>query len=217
MPSLAHAKSSRDVPAWPRLGWPGAPLRLAASWKANMRKAYPGLGLAHLVARVLPHDMFNHRRAAVYRLAGVKVGAGTQILGPLTLLGWENMTQLLEIGDGVALETPCTLSLCAPLRIGHRVHLGPEVMILTGSHRIGPAEQRCGAYTFAPVTIGDGCWIGSRVSIMPGVTIGAGSVVCAGAVVTRSMPPNSLIAGNPARVAGKLPDDRAPDPRLLDV
>lgn len=179
-------------------------VRLRASWRANARKIRIRLALAHVCARLLPHDMFNQRRSAIYRAAGLKLGREVQILGPLTLLGWGNIARFLEVGDEAALETPCTMSLCAPLRIGRRVHTGQDVMLLTGSHHIGDAEMRCGDYNFAPVAIGDGCWLGARVLVLPGVTIGAGCVVSAGSVVTRDMPPNSLIAGNPARVVGKL-------------
>lgn len=182
----------------------GASARLTKAWRANVRKIHPRLTLAHFVARMIPHDMFNHRRAAVYRAAGVRVGRHAQILGPLTILGWGNIARFLQIGDDVALETPCTISLCAPVRIGHRVHTGPDVMILTGTHKIGEAALRCGAYEFAPVDIGDGCWLGARIVILPGVTIGAGCVVAAGSIVTRSMPSNSMVAGNPARVVGRL-------------
>nr|WP_304437690.1 DapH/DapD/GlmU-related protein [Frigoribacterium sp. Leaf44] len=53
-----------------------------------------------------------------------------------------------------------------------------------------------------PVTIEDGCWIGANVTILPGVTLGRGSVVGAGSVVTKSYPPNSKLAGSPARPMG---------------
>lgn len=184
----------------------GASARLRTSLRANARKIHLRLALAHIVARLLPHDMFNQRRASAYRAAGLRVGHNAQILGPLTLLGWGNLSRFLEIGDDAALETPCTISLCAPVRIGHRVHMGQEVMILTGTHHAGPSEKRCGPYNFAAVEIGDGCWLGARVMILPGVTVGSGCIVAAGSVVTRSMPPNSTVAGNPARVIGKLDD-----------
>ena len=187
-------------------------MRLAVSWQANVRKVHTRLALAHLCARLLPHDMFNHRRTAIYRMAGLRLGRDVQILGPLTLLGWGDIIRLLDVGDDVALETPCTISLCAPVRIGHRVHMGQDVMILTGSHQIGDAEMRCGDYEFAPVEIGDGCWLGARVLILPGVTIGPGCVVAAGSVVTRSMPPDSVVAGNPARVISRLNDAHKYEP-----
>jgi maltose O-acetyltransferase len=56
-----------------------------------------------------------------------------------------------------------------------------------------------------PVSIEDGAWIAARVTILPGVTIGRGTVVAAGAVVTRDVPPNTLAAGVPARVKRELP------------
>lgn len=178
--------------------------RLQRSWRANTLKIRPRLAFATLAARLLPHDMFNLRRAAIYRAAGIRIGSGAQVLGPLTLLGWGDIARHLEVGDEAALETPFTISLCATVSIGHRVHTGPETMILTGSHDFKDGQQRSGTYEFKPVKIGDGCWLGARVLILPGVTIGEGCVVAAGSVVTHSMPPHSLIAGNPARVVRKL-------------
>ena len=65
-------------------------------------------------------------------------------------------------------------------------------------------KKRCGETKAKPITIGDGCWIGASSFIGPGVTVGSGSIVSAEAVVLRSMPPNSMIGGNPARVIKKL-------------
>lgn len=180
-------------------------------WGGYARKLRFGLALAYLAARIPPHDMFNRKRAALYRAAGIRVGRDVEILGPLTLLWtWPmvadgvDVARFLEIGDNTAVETPCTISLCAPVRIGCRVSIGPEAMILTGTHRIGGSALRCGPYEYKPVEIGNGCWLGARVILLPGVRIGEGCVVAAGSVVSRSMPANSLISGNPARVIGRL-------------
>ena len=54
------------------------------------------------------------------------------------------------------------------------------------------------------MTIGDGCWLGARAVVLPGVRIGAGSIVAAGALVTRDVPPNSLVAGVPAKLVRDL-------------
>jgi acetyltransferase-like isoleucine patch superfamily enzyme len=77
--------------------------------------------------------------------------------------------------------------------------------VLTTTHDIGPHEQRCHGSRSEPVTIGDGAWIGTRALILPGVHVGAGCVVAAGAVVTDSVPPDSLVGGVPAKVLRTLP------------
>lgn len=180
------------------------------SLAANARSYFPRAYLASALARCAPYDMFNQRRAALYRVLGFRgIGRNVLILGPLRLFGRGSIYEFLTIGEGSAIATPCALSLYAPLSIGRRVHFGPDVMVLTGTHEIGLAEKRCGPYRSAPVTIGDGTWVGARAIICPGVTIGAGCMIAAGAVVTRNMPPNMLVAGNPARAVQRLD---APDP-----
>ena len=81
--------------------------------------------------------------------------------------------------------------------------MGPDCLIYTVMHRFDRTDipMREQGYTpVRPVVIGDDCWIGSRVTIMPGVTLGRGCVVGAGAVVTRDVPPYAVVAGVPARV-----------------
>jgi maltose O-acetyltransferase len=73
-------------------------------------------------------------------------------------------------------------------------------MLLTSSHHIGNQIHRAGPLTTAPVIIENGTWIGARSVVLPGVTVGAGSVVASGAIVTRNVPPNTLVGGVPARV-----------------
>lgn len=92
------------------------------------------------------------------------------------------------------------------IRVGPRVHVGMQAMILTGGHDIGPPECRAGDIVPGPVTIEEGAWIGARVILMPGVTIGAGAVIAAGAVVTRSCEANGVYGGVPARKLRSLVD-----------
>ena len=82
--------------------------------------------------------------------------------------------------------------------IGNNCYFGPEVMVVTSTHEIGSAHQRAGNYAGAPVIIEDGCWIGARATILPGVIIRRGCVVAAGAVVTQSTESDGLYAGVPA-------------------
>ena len=85
------------------------------------------------------------------------------------------------------------------ISVGARVAFGMEVMVCTSTHEPGDQQRRAGPYTTAPVTIGDGSWIGARALILPGVTVGEGCVVAAGAVVREDCEPGGLYAGVPAR------------------
>ncbi|KAH6667066.1 trimeric LpxA-like protein [Plectosphaerella plurivora] len=99
----------------------------------------------------------------------------------------------------VILDTPV-----ADVRIGENCNLGPDVSIFSVSHPhvAGPdgKRQSCGK----PVIIEDGVWICGNVTILPGVTIGCGATVAAGAVVTKNVPPMTIVAGNPARVVREI-------------
>ncbi|NTU65300.1 MAG: hypothetical protein HGB05_18340 [Chloroflexi bacterium] len=68
------------------------------------------------------------------------------------------------------------------------------------------SDQRAGATFSAPVTIQDGTWLGARCIVLPGVTVGRGSVVGAGSVVTKDVPPNTLVGGVPAKVIRSIND-----------
>ncbi|MBL6456271.1 sugar O-acetyltransferase [Belnapia sp. T6] len=89
---------------------------------------------------------------------------------------------------------------CAPITIGNRVQIAPAVQIYTATHPLAAAERAGGLEWARPIRIGDDVWIGGGAIILPGVTLGAGCVVAAGAVVTRDVPPGVLVAGNPARI-----------------
>ena len=88
----------------------------------------------------------------------------------------------------------------AKITIGNKVFIGQDVFITTGTHEIMGPEQRASSQThYKPVTIDDGCWIGARVVILPGVHIGSGCVIGAGAVVVKDCEPNGVYAGVPAK------------------
>lgn len=90
------------------------------------------------------------------------------------------------------------------VRIGDNVWIAPNVGIYAAGHPLD-VEDRIGGEEYAfPVTIGDNVWIGGGVTIIGGVTIGKNAVVSAGSVVIRDVPPDTLVAGNPARVIRKL-------------
>lgn len=92
----------------------------------------------------------------------------------------------------------------APVVVGDDVQIGPGVQLLTPTHPLD-AEQRAEGWESAePITIEDGVWLGGGVVVLPGVTIGARTVVGAGSVVSRDLPPDVLAMGSPARVVKQL-------------
>jgi maltose O-acetyltransferase len=99
----------------------------------------------------------------------------------------------------------------APITVGEDVQIGPYVQLLTSTHELDPDRRRAGWERAVPVTIADNVWLGAGVIVCPGVTIGRDTVVGAGSVVTRDLPPGVLAVGNPARVVRTLTDqDRDP-------
>lgn len=99
-----------------------------------------------------------------------------------------------------------TLVADVRITIGDRVLIAPHVTITTTGHPVHPDARADGSQFSAPVHIGDDVWIGSGAQIMPGLTIGRGSVVAAGAVVTRHVPEMVVVGGTPARIIRPITD-----------
>lgn len=106
----------------------------------------------------------------------------------------------ISIGCGSGLGVNCLVH--GPLSIGDNVMMGPDVVILTHTHNLDRIDIPMGQQGFrvAKVTIGNDVWIGMRSIIMPGVTIGDGAVIGAGAVVTKDVPAFSIVGGVPAKI-----------------
>ena len=105
----------------------------------------------------------------------------------------------IHIGEDVFFNFNCVILDTAPVTIGARTQFGPNVQIYAATHPLDADARRCGLESAKPVTIGADCWIGGGVIICPGVRIGDRCVLGAGAVVTKDIPDDTLVAGNPAR------------------
>jgi maltose O-acetyltransferase len=76
--------------------------------------------------------------------------------------------------------------------------------VITSTHDVGPSAARMGDWHYLPVTIEDGCWVGARTVLLPGVTIGRGTIVASGAVVASDCEPDSVYGGVPARLLRRI-------------
>jgi acetyltransferase-like isoleucine patch superfamily enzyme len=106
----------------------------------------------------------------------------------------------VHIGTGSTLDQNAWLDGRGGLFIGNHVATGPGVMLLTADH-----DPQCPQFSgrLKPVHVGDRAWLGARALVLPGVTIGEGAIVAAGAVVTRDVPPHAIVGGVPARIIGQ--------------
>jgi len=177
-----------------------------ALW-GDLQALHPRLRLANAMLFFLPHFAMNRLRTAIYRrICGMDIGAGTIIMGTMQLAGGGPILKRLHIGENCQITTPFYADLNAEIRIGDRVAVAHHVVLITTDHDFRSPHRRSGPTRYAPIVLEDGCWIGARVTILPGVKVGRGSVVAAGAVVTSDVPPNALVGGVPAKLIKTLPD-----------
>lgn len=132
-------------------------------------------------------------RRRIYRWGGLDVE--TYAIRPGCIVH----TAKLRIGPRVIVGPGCHFENREWIEVGAGTGLGPETMILTSTHKTAETGPRYGEYDGAPVKIGENCWIGARVLILPGVTIGDGCVIAAGSVVTSNCADDGVYAGVPAR------------------
>lgn len=150
------------------------------------------------------------RRAIFERLLG-SVGEGAWLESPFFC----DYGAHVHIGAHTFINVNCVMLDAAEIRIGSHVLLGPGVQLVTVTHPLRAAERvvvptaaqpdvapyRTHA---APITIGDGAWLGAGTIVLPGVTIGAGTTIGAGSLVTKDVPANCLAYGQPCRVQREL-------------
>jgi acetyltransferase-like isoleucine patch superfamily enzyme len=148
---------------------------------------------ARIPSRALRHVIYRH----VLRLdfdVTAKIHKGLEIIS----------ASKVHIGPGTIIGQDALLDGRESIRFGSNVNLGGEVAIFTLQHDVRSSTF---AAVGGPVTVGDRAWLSFRTTILPGVTIGEGAVVAAGAVVTKDVPPYTIVAGIPAKVIGNRPQD----------
>lgn len=115
---------------------------------------------------------------------------------------YTNCGKNTTVGKGVFINTGCHFQDQGGITLGDGTFLGNNVVLTTMNHDFNP-EHRSTTYP-APIVTGKNVWIGSSVTVVPGVTIGDGAIVGAGSVVTKDVPPYTIVAGVPARVIRKF-------------
>lgn len=139
------------------------------------------------------------RQAILQHLLG-EIGSHSVIEPPFYCSYGRN----IYLGEHVYLNFSCTILDNYEVRIGHHVMIGPNVQLYTAAHALAAAARNQGWETAKPIVIEDNVWLGGGAIVLPGVVIGRNAVVGAGAVVTRSVPANTVVAGNPARVIREI-------------
>lgn len=144
-------------------------------------------------------------RALFSELIGKKVDESFLLIPPFYTTGGNE----ISVGKNVFINQNCTFYDLGGLHIADDVMIGPNVSIITAGHPLNPSQRR--AVTIGkPIVIEKNVWIAACATIIGGVTVGENSVVAAGSVVTRNVPPNTLVGGNPARVIRSIDGAEAP-------
>jgi acetyltransferase-like isoleucine patch superfamily enzyme len=135
-------------------------------------------------------------RKLTYILSGVKLGRGSKIHVFCRFFEPKN----ISVGEDTVVGESAFLDGRAPLKIGNHVDIASQVLIYNSEHDINHPEFKAIEQS---VEIGDYVFIGPRAIILPGVKIGRGAIVAAGAVVTKDVPQNQIVGGVPAKVIGE--------------
>jgi len=110
----------------------------------------------------------------------------------------------ITLGDDVFVNFNCVMLDVVPITLGDRVQVASAVQFLAPDHPHDAVERASGIEFGSPITVEDDVWLGGGAILCPGVTVGRASIVGAGSVVTRDIPPGVVAVGNPCRVIRDL-------------
>lgn len=169
----------------------------SAAMSANVKRA---MTITATLNRLTYNDA-DEVRAVFSDLIGKKVDDSFILIPPFyTACGVD-----ISVGRNVFVNQNCTFYDLGGLDIADDVMIGPNVSIITTGHPLEPSQRRA-AVIAKPIVIEKNVWIAANATIIGGVTVGENSVVAAGAVITKDVPPNTLVGGNPARVIRSIAD-----------
>src|ERR1700735_3298119 len=169
----------------------------SAAMSANIKRA---MTITATLNR-LTFDDAAEVRAVFSDLIGKKVDDSFLLIPPFYTTGGLD----ISVGRNVFINQNCTFYDLGGLDIADDVMIGPNVSIITTGHPFEPSQRRA-ATIGKPIVIEKNVWIAGGATIIGGVRVGENSVVAAGSVVTRDVPPNTLVGGNPARVIRSIGD-----------
>lgn len=167
----------------------------SAAMTANVKRA---MALTAELNRLTFNDA-DAVRALFSELIGQPVDDSVLLIPPFYTTGGPD----IRLGRNVFINQNCTFYDLGGLSIADDVMIGPNVSLITSGHPLAPSQRR-DFVTARPIAIERNVWIAAGATVIGGVTVGENSVVAAGSVVTRDVPPNTLVAGNPARVVRSL-------------
>jgi len=170
----------------------------SAAMVANVKRA---MAITSKLNR-LTYDDANEIRALFSKLIGKKVDESFLLIPPFYAAGGDE----IRVGRNVFVNQNCTFYDLGGLDIADDVMIGPNVSIITSGHPLEPSQRRTSTIG-RPIVIEKNVWIAAGATIVGGVTVGQNSVVAAGSVVTKDVPPNSLVGGNPAKVIRSIDGD----------
>lgn len=137
-------------------------------------------------------------RKGIYNLFGMKIRKCH--ISPKCFFG----SKRIEIGEGTFINYRCFFDGANNISIGKNCRIAMNCSFITSTHVIGDETMRASEGISKPITIGNGCWIGSNSTVLPGVNIGNGTIIAAGSVVVHDCEENSLYAGVPAKKIKQL-------------
>ncbi len=127
--------------------------------------------------------------------AGFIIGKNSKIVGPFVT---SNVSKI-SIGENTWIGSNFTVSGNGTFIVGDFCDIGPDVSILTGTHKIGPHNHRAGEGIDLIVNIGDGCWIGAKSTLLGNIKVNDGAIIAAGSMVIRDVRSDTLVGGIPAK------------------